>query len=314
MPSFDVVNYSLRPSKSIQRQIVFEAVRMLQAKLDLERMAYVGFGSIWFSDFLLAHKNLGVENLHSIEADDIGFVRAKYNAPFATVAVHHGISNEILRELVADDELRARPWMVWFDYDYAFDESVRDDVRMLIESAPINSVILITFSGSEMKYGAAPDRPKRLQDLFGSLVPEDLAKRACKDERMQETLADFGLDFMRTVAAETSRPGGFVPAFRLLYKDQSPMVTVGGVLPAKGAAATAGDVVRGEQWPAKPSRPIVAPHLTIREASALQALLPCAESLSRADVQALGFDLADAQIESFQDYYRHYPAFAQVLT
>jgi len=44
MPSFDAVNYSLRPSKSIQRQIIFEGVRLLQGKLNLRRLAYIGFG------------------------------------------------------------------------------------------------------------------------------------------------------------------------------------------------------------------------------------------------------------------------------
>jgi len=36
MPSFDAINYSLRPSKSIQRQLVFNGVRMLQSHLHLE--------------------------------------------------------------------------------------------------------------------------------------------------------------------------------------------------------------------------------------------------------------------------------------
>jgi hypothetical protein len=49
MPSFDVVNYSLRPSKSIQRQLVFEGVRQLQGGLNLARLARLihegaGFG------------------------------------------------------------------------------------------------------------------------------------------------------------------------------------------------------------------------------------------------------------------------------
>ena len=61
MPSFDVVNYSLRPNKSIQRTIVFEAVSILQGWLRLENLLYIGFGSIWFTDFQLAHKFLRVK-------------------------------------------------------------------------------------------------------------------------------------------------------------------------------------------------------------------------------------------------------------
>jgi len=90
MPSFDAINYSLRPSKSIQRQIVFSGVRMLQANLDLERLAYIGFGSIWFTDFVLAHKLLGIDDMWSIECHDVGYRRALFNAPYATVHVEHG--------------------------------------------------------------------------------------------------------------------------------------------------------------------------------------------------------------------------------
>lgn len=314
MPSFDIVNYSLRPSKSIQRQVVFEGMRQLQSHLDFDRMAYVGFGSIWFTDFVLAHKMLGIDDMFSIEADPIGFARAVYNAPYATVRVRHGLAQDVLPTLFVDAELTDRPWMAWLDFDYAFDESLRDDVRSLIENAPMNSAVLITFNGQEMKYGAAPDRPDRLRDLFGSVVPDDLPKRACKDERMQETLADLALDFMQSIAAEISRPGGFVPAFRVIYRDQSPMVTVGGILPAKGAAVAASTVVRDGSWPGRPGKPIMAPHLTIREASALQSKLPRTDKLSRALVQSLGFDLADEQIEAFETYYRQYPAFAQVIS
>jgi len=35
MSSFDIVNYSLRPNKSIQRSLVFEAVRMSQGNMEL---------------------------------------------------------------------------------------------------------------------------------------------------------------------------------------------------------------------------------------------------------------------------------------
>ena len=313
MPSFDVVNYSLRPSKSIERQIVFDGIRELQGNLDLERLVYVGFGSIWFTDFTMAHKILRIDDMVSMEGDDIGFRRAVFNSPYATVRVVHGLSYDVLPELYADKIIGGRPWLVWLDYDYEFNESLRDDVRSLVENAPANSIIIVTFNGNEMKYGAAADRPARLRALFGASVPDELPKRACKDKRMQETLADFALDFMQAVAAELFRPGGFLPAFRIIYKNSTPMVTVGGILPAKGAVRTATNVVNDVTWRCRPVKPIVAPHLTMREAALLQSQLPREGPLSRTIVQGLGFDLEEEQIETFQSYYKQYPAFAQIL-
>jgi hypothetical protein len=313
MASFDAVNYSLRPSKSIQRQIVFEGVRLLQHQLDLRGLVYVGLGSIWFTDFVMAHKLLGVDDMVSIEDNEIGFSRAEFNRPFKTVIVKKGLSSAILPTLYEADLYVNRPWMVWLDYDYDLNESVKSDIRSVIENAPGNSIFLVTFDGKDEKYGDAPDRPERLRTVLGSIVPDDLSKEECEGEKMRDTLANLALQLMGAVASDTSRPGGFVPAFRAIYKDSAPMVTVGGVLPVPAAVQTAKSVVDAANWPCRPPKPIRAPHLTIREAAALQSQLPCSQRLSRSDVQALGFDLEDEQIEAFEKYYRQYPAFAQII-
>ena len=56
MDSFNIVNYSLRPSKSIQRQIIFDGVRTLQLNWAHDQAVYIGLGSVWFTDFIMAHK------------------------------------------------------------------------------------------------------------------------------------------------------------------------------------------------------------------------------------------------------------------
>jgi hypothetical protein len=315
MPSFNAINYSLRPSKTIQRQIVFDGVRLLPDVMDLDRLAYIGFGSIWFTDFVLAHKLLRVDEMVSIESDDIGYSRAKFNAPYSTVRVEHGLSTVILPKLFDDPSLAGRPWMLWLDYDYEFNGSMRDDVRSVIENAPVNSLLVITFNALDRKYGQKPaERVEHLRELFGAVVPDELDAVSCKAEQMPATLAYLGLDFMKSIAADIARPGGFVPAFRILYRDGAPMVTIGGVLPVRGAARGVRDLVNGKSWPAWPAKPIAAPHLTMREAAVLQSVLPSPKKLTRTEIQELGFDLDDDQIEAFETYYRQYPAFAQIVS
>ena len=75
MPSFDAINYSLRPSKAIQRQLIFEGIRELHGQLLLSDSVYVGLGSVWFTDFVLAHEILNIKHMVSIEEDEIGFAR-----------------------------------------------------------------------------------------------------------------------------------------------------------------------------------------------------------------------------------------------
>ena len=315
MPSFNAINYSLRPSKSIQMQLVFQGVLLLQGIMDLEDLAYIGLGSIWFTDFVLANKLLRIDDMVSIETDDIGYARAKFNAPYSTVRVEHGLSTSILTKLFEEPSLAGRPWMLWLDYDYELNGSVRDDARSVIENAPLNSILVVTFNALHKKYGQKPaDRVEYLRELLGAVVPDELEPAACKDEQMQVTLASLGLDYMNSVAADIARPGAFLTAFRAIYRDVAPMVTIGGILPAKGAARGVRDLIGGKTWPGLPTKPIAAPPLTMREAAVLQSLLPCATKLTRADVQKLGFDLEEEQIEAFEMYYRQYPAFAQIVS
>ena len=316
MPSFDVINYSLRPSKSIQRKIVFDGIRTLQSHLDLQQSVYIGFGSIWFTDFVMAHNLLDIDDMISMEADDIGHRRACFNSPYATVSVRHGFSSDILPTLCDDSTINGRPWVIWLDYDGNFDETLQEDTRTVIERAPDNTVFLITFNGNESKYGGNPqDRIDRLRELFRDVVPDDFPRSKCRGSSMQESLADLATDFMKSVASDSVRPGNFLSAFRVIYKDSAAMVTVGGLLPSSEANHGVSGIVNNAEWKCSPPEPIVAPHLTIREAMALQSKLPSSEGLSRTSIQQdLGFDLEDKQIKAYEKYYREYPTFVQIVT
>ena len=67
--SYRMVNYALRPAKAIERQMMGEALRRLHPFQRVEAYRYVGFGSIYFSDFQLVHRTLGLNSMISIEKD-----------------------------------------------------------------------------------------------------------------------------------------------------------------------------------------------------------------------------------------------------
>lgn len=314
MASFVSVNYSLRPSKSIQRLLMFEGIRTLQLAAALEEMVYIGLGSIWFTDFVVAHKVLNIDDMISIEKHDVGYRRAVFNAPYATVKVIQGHTSTILPTLFVDEALRARPWLIWLDFDTEFSETLADDVRSALERAPDNTILLITFNGADSRYGHADERTALLRELFGDVVPDTLSKRQCRGERMENTLANLALDFMKSAAIDSARPGNFIPAFRALYKDTSPMVTVGGIIASAQHAQAFEGAVNHPNWRCRPVERIVAPHLTLREATTLQSALPRQGGLTREVVRALQFDLEDEQITAFEMYYKEYPAFVQIVS
>ena len=131
---------------------------------------------------------------------------------------------------------------------------------------------------------------------------------------MPHILADLVSHFMKACAAGTGRLGGFVPGFKIVYRDGVEMVTVGGVLPStRSVARDVSKLFDGHQWKCRPEKPIVSPLLTIREVMSLQSKLPCRTGLSRESVRSLGFDLAEEQIEAYEKYYKEYPAFARIV-
>ena len=66
----------------------------------------------------MAHKLVGIEDMVSIEKHEVGFRRAVFNSPFATVDVKLGLSSTVLPSLYDDEGFRRRPWMIWLDYDF----------------------------------------------------------------------------------------------------------------------------------------------------------------------------------------------------
>ena len=67
MNSFENVNYNVRLKKQIERKIIVETLQKLNAIMDIPNYHYLGFGSIYFSDFILFHKYLNINRMTSID-------------------------------------------------------------------------------------------------------------------------------------------------------------------------------------------------------------------------------------------------------
>lgn len=317
--STNVVNYSLRQNKSIERSLVFDGARTLIDRLGLSDFVYVGLGSVWFADFHLAHRHLRTQTMVSIEADPVTFERAKFNRPYRTVDVRPGLSSDVIPSLLAEPELQGRPWMVWLDYDQSVAEDELIELADLAGALPPDSFLLTTFSATPARYGKPVSRAQRLRELFGAAGPppppdgqqDDVT--LYKDEALALLLAECMENYLLSKALQKGRPGGYLPAFRLAYKDGTPMVTVGGFLPSPSRESDAAAVLASVEWECRLTQTIDTPLLTPKESLRLQEQLPAAGGvLTRAQVKALGFDLEEAAIEAFQRHYLRFPTFSQL--
>lgn len=313
-PSFNGVNYSLRPSKTIQRGLVFEGLRQLQEWSDWSRATYVGFGSIWFTDFILAHKALRISRMVSIEANEVGYRRACFNKPYRFIRMKHGLSFNVIPMLYEEARFPNNPAIIWLDYDKRIGIDELDEIRFVVEHAVADSVLLVTFDASERRYGEEPSEiADYVRGLFSRLAPDRFSRREVRKLGLAQNLAKLTLDVMGAASSAARKENGFVPAFNIVYQDKATMVTVGAIFPRSENRRELKRITQSSTWPGIVTDPVIAPHLTSKESAVLQASLPARRSMTRADVRQLGFDLDQRQIEAFERFYRHYPTFAQII-
>ena len=81
----ELMNYLFRPAKNIERKMLCEALSRLSVISDVKHYQYVGFGSVYFADFSLFHKQLGIQKLISIECDEDMETRVRFNQPYSCI-------------------------------------------------------------------------------------------------------------------------------------------------------------------------------------------------------------------------------------
>src|ERR1035438_6857446 len=111
--SYLKVAYDLRPAKQIERRMFIDALQLLAgAGLDIGDYQYTGFGSIFFVDFVLFHKLLGMKRLLSVEFSPNIEKRVKFNRPFKEIEILMKSITDVIPTLSPD-----RKHLLWLDYD-----------------------------------------------------------------------------------------------------------------------------------------------------------------------------------------------------
>lgn len=324
--SFEKINYLLRPNKSIERKLVFESLIRVGRVIDLTEHRYIGFGSMWFGDFLIAHRLLNISDMWSIEKKNPA--RAEFNKPFKTIRVYPGTSGQVLSK--KSKKNWQKPCIVWLDYDGALDSDVKSDLELLIDKAAINSVVIITVNAEWMTYrpqlecgqrGLARTTieeilgPSSLADEFSRPYPGN--KKEVDKRNFAEFLAQSLINFLThkmTVSGRESEGGLtlFVPLFSFCHVDGAEMVTVGGIIcePTKVKSVTEA-VFQAPAGKAKHKK-LDLIQLTIKEKLALDGILPENDDEKYyEDAKANGLRLTKKEIDKYRECYRHFPVFSE---
>lgn len=320
MASSDYVNYAIRPNKSVERKLIFELLSVLSPVLNLPEYRYIGLGAPWFVDFVMAHKNLSIMEMISIEQDEFLASRAEFNKPYACVEVIAGDSETVLPDLALEE----LPLMVWLDYDTGLEGPVLTDLSTLCRRAPTGSVIIVTVNAhrgtlpthdeNETEYKSFSDR---LRALAGDLIPPDVPKEAAQKTGFPPYLASLLFNHMHRQVRRAGREGeSLLPLLNIGYSDNAPMVTVGGIIVDEPSVPQIRTVLddknMGKFLDEERHLRIGVPPLTLKEKAVLDQLLPCSDAPTEQDVKEIGFRLKPSQIAAYHRFYLYYPIFGEV--
>lgn len=306
--SYSKVFYDLRPAKQIERRMLIDALQRLQAAgFPIRAFQYTGFGSIYFVDFILFHRFLGMGLLLSVEYDLSIKKRIAFNKPFAPVRVEMAPIGDVIPRLDRD-----RQHLLWLDYDALLNADMVADIGLAASTLSAGSLLLVTID-AEPPVGSGPsDWREHYREHAGTYFDLGWSSAEFALSRLPQTLTKLVYNIMDTGLSARSSVE-LSPLFSFEYADGHRMVTIGGMIttPSDRATLEAASLhelpfIRRTRADA-PFR-IAVPRLTRKERLYLDHHMPCKKGWSPEE-----FELSDSSVSDYAQIYRYYPSYAELL-
>ena len=327
--NYRIINYSLRPAKTIERKMMCDAFRRLYPFGKIETYRYVGFGSIYFSDFQLFHRVLGIDDMLSIEKDAYAEECFEFNKPYKCVRIDCRPASDVLPGLDWQSKTIA-----WLDYESKLDEIVLSDVVSVCAKACSGSVLVVSLNAHPDSDPDEATRKKYIEDT-GLTFSVDAYRLREMRNRLGDNLPSevSGSELRGGGVASISRKvihsrleealsirNGVLPSgkklvnrqiFNFQYNDNARMLTVGWIFyeaddhyKFDACLFNELDFVRLEEEPYM----IKVPCLTLTEMRHLNSQLP------RVGTDELAMPgVPPSHIKHYTELYRYFPTFTEAI-
>ena len=140
--SYEKVNYFLRPKKQIERKLIIDILQELKPQINLKKYLYIGFGSIYYYDFILFHKFLNITKLLSLD-DKSTIKRFEFNKPYDFIKFQNKNSTEYLKEFDWNQNT-----ILWLDYDEELNFSMLSDLNLISKNCQKKDIVILTIDTS----------------------------------------------------------------------------------------------------------------------------------------------------------------------
>lgn len=306
--SWKKVQYEFRPAKQVERRMLLDTFqKLMPLGFQISDYQYTGLGSIYFIDFIMFHRYLGIDKLFSIECCTEIEKRVRFNAPFKKVRVETGDIIDYIPELSSDLQ-----HILWLDYDHILTEEVVNAVTMSSSQLSPGSILLVTVD-VEPPDGAGPKewRMHFIQEAGRYIGPklkvEDFAKSKLPavNAMILDKAIRTGLGGRQNIR--------FCPLFNFLYADGHQMLSVGGMIGREEDERKLRSLDRRKlpflryKLTDDPYE-IRVPLVTRKERHHLDSSMPCRKGWKPKD-----FELRQEEIEEYCKIYRYYPVYTETF-
>lgn len=314
MPDIDEINYRLRPAKSMERKMMVDILLKVAHIRPMTDYRYVGFGSIYFSEFRLFHQRLGIDDMVSIEKKFEDRERVEFNMPYDCIDLIMKDSQQALNDIGWE-----KPLILWLDYTSQLRKSMLNhEFHRFFSKADPGSVIFVTFNA----------QPPDIDELLEGQTHRDLlegrfgAGNVPPDVRDTLTGTDLGEAFRKIISSRINsdylgdRNSGRPEEERLhseqicnfIYNDSSLMTTLGWIILSEDqksrfeeADFSSLDFVNEDN---SDQYRIPLPQLTFTETRVLEDKMPRGTICD-------SIPAPDKDIRDFREIYRFYPRFTE---
>ncbi len=317
MASYNQFNYNYRPAKTVERKIFVELLKELYGVTDAPNCTYIGFGSIFFSDFGLMHKELGINKMINIEKQGNDRKRFEYNKPFSCIDLKWGQSTDVLLDLDWGGEK-----IIWLDYDQTLQTYMFEDIEIVFSNVEAESFYFFTCNSSLPKYYDREKQEYKLDEFkndFSECIPFELTAEMLTSKQSPYLIKEMitlrinhVLGQRNAVKPEDEKLEYYQLLF-IIYQDGAPMFSTGGIIlekkdfkKFKKKKVFSLPYIKTKDT----ALDIQSPVITNTEIDLINKYLP--KSKKRfLKLKKLGF-IPDSEREKYYNIYRYYPAFVEI--
>jgi hypothetical protein len=307
--SYDKVHYEFRPAKQVERRMILDLFqRLMEAGFPISSYQYTGLGSLYFIDFILFRRYLGITRMVSAESSPDVEKRVEFNKPYGSIEIYPGDIADCIPSLSPD-----RKHILWLDYDRVITKEAIDAIVLAATQLSPGSLLLITIDAEPpVKDG----KTKQWRQYFQREAGDYLGNLA-KDQQF----ARSGLISINASIIEKSIMHGlsgrsdikFFPLLNFVYADGHHMLSVGGMLGTDEDGQKL-KTLSTRKLPflrysivTNPYR-IRVPLLTRKERLHLDSIMPC-----HAKWRPREFEMTAEDVQIYREIYPYFPAYTEML-